>query len=65
MWSAAQRSMDLMFMLGLKEAIDQLAIAISVHWFCHVLRREDRHVLRRALYFEVEGQRMKGRQNCT
>ena len=48
MWSAVQRqerSMDLTFMLGLKEGIDQLAMANSVHWYCHVLRNEDGHVL--------------------
>ena len=28
--------------------------------YCHVLRREEVHVLRRALDFEVEGQRKKG-----
>ena len=33
------RSMDLMFMLGLKETIDQLAMANSVCWHGHVLRR--------------------------
>ena len=47
-------------MLGLKKSIDQLAMANSVHWYGHVLRREDGHVLRRALDFEVEGQRKKG-----
>ena len=31
----------------------------SVHWNDHVLRREDGHVWRRALDFEVEGQRKK------
>ena len=36
-------------MLGLNETIDQLAMANSVHWYGHVLRR--------ALDFEVEGQR--------
>ena len=35
-----KRSMDFMFMLGLKETIDQLAMANSVHWYGHVLRRE-------------------------
>ena len=42
MWSAAEnreRSTDLMFMLGLKETIDQLAMANSVRWYGHVLRR--------------------------
>ena len=45
--------MDLMFMLGLKETIDQLAMANSVHWYGHVSRRESGHILRRALDFEV------------
>ena len=30
-----------------------------------MFRREDDHVLRRALYFEVEGQRKKGRLKWT
>ena len=47
------RSKDLM--LGLNEPIDQLAMANSVRCYGHVLKREDGHVLRRAL--EVEGQR--------
>ena len=34
-------------MLGSNEAIDQLAMANSVRWYSHVLRREDSHVLRR------------------
>ena len=48
-------------MLGLKEAIDQLAMASSVRCYGHVLWREDGHVLRRALDFEADGQRKKGR----
>ena len=44
-----KRIMDLM--LGLNEAIDQLAMKNSVRWYSHVLRREDGHVLRRALDF--------------
>ena len=47
-----------MFMLGLNETMDLLAIANSVHRYGHVLRKEDGHVLRRALHFEVDGQRM-------
>ena len=39
------RSMDLMFMLGLNETIDQLAMANSFCWYGHELRREDDHVL--------------------
>ena len=56
-----KRSTDLMFMLGLKKTIDLLVMANSVCWYGHVLRREDGHVLRRTLDFEVEGQRKKGR----
>ena len=68
MWSAAQRRNKighLMLMLGLMENIDQLAAANSVRWYGHVLRREDVHVLRRALDFEVEGERKKGRRRRT
>ena len=39
------RSRDFMLMLGLNEIIDQLAIANSIHWCGHVLRREDGHVM--------------------
>ena len=56
-----KRSTDLMFMLGLKEAIDQLAMANIDCWHGHVLRREDGHALRRALDFVIEGQRKNGR----
>ena len=56
-----KRSADLMFMLGLKKTIDQLAMAHGVRLHGHVLRREDGHVLRRALDFVVESQRKKGR----
>ena len=48
-----KRSIDFMFMLGLNETIDQLAIVSCVVWYGHVLRREDGHVLRRALDIEV------------
>ena len=42
-----ERSTGLMFMLGLLEVMDQLAMANCFCWYCHVLRREDGHVLRR------------------
>ena len=58
-----KRSTDLMFMLGLKKTIDQLATANSVCWHGHVMRSEDGHVLRRAL--DLKGQRKKGRQKRT
>ena len=53
-----------MFMLGLSETIDQLAMGNSVCWYGHVLRREDDHFLR-ASDFEVEGQRKKWRPKRT
>ena len=34
-----------------------------VHWYCHILRRLDGHVLRGALQFEVVCQRKNGRPN--
>ena len=60
-----ERSTDFMMMLGLNESIDQLVMANSVHWYGHVLRREDGLIIRRALDFEVEGQRKKGRLKRT
>ena len=54
-----KRAKDLILMLGLNRTIDLLAMANNVHWYDHVLRREDGHILRRALDFEVEGQRKK------
>ena len=60
-----KRYTDLMFMLGLNETMDQLAMANSVCWYGRVLRREDGHVLRRALDFEVEGHRKKWRPKRT
>ena len=55
-----KRSKDFILMLSLNEALDQLAMTNSVCLYGHVLRREDGHVLRRALDFEVVGQRKKG-----
>ena len=51
--------------LGLNGTIDQLAMANSVLWYGHVLRREDGHILRRPIDFEVEGQWKKGRTKRT
>ena len=56
-WSTAgrlKRAMDLVMMLGLKEATDQCSLV----WSCV---EEDGHVLTRALDLAVEGQRKKGR----
>ena len=58
------RSTDLMFMLSLKETIDQMAMANSVRWYGDVLKREDGHVLR-SFDFEIEGQMKKGMPKMT
>ena len=52
-------------MLGLNETMDQLAITDSVRLYGHVLKTDDGRVLRRALDFDVEGQRRKGRSKRT
>ena len=54
-----------MLILVLNETIDQVAMAYSVHCYGHVLRREQCHVLGRALDFEIEGQRKKWRLKRT
>ena len=56
-----KRSTDMMFMLDLRETIDQMAMANSVCWYGHVLSREDGYVLRMALDFEIEDQRLKAK----
>ena len=38
-----------------------MAKANGVRWYGHVLRRDDGHVLRKALEFEVSGRRKPGR----
>ena len=46
-------------MLGLSETRYQLAMANSVCWHGHVLRREDGHIFQKILDFEVKSQRRK------
>ena len=68
MWSTAHRQkkiLNLMFILGLNETIDLLAMANSVCWYGYVLKIEEGHFLKRALDFEVEGQRKKERLKRT
>ena len=50
-WSTAQgqeRAENFMWILGLNDTIDMLAISSSVYWHRHVLRREDGHVFGKA-----------------
>ena len=56
-----KKSDELMEMLGLEGRVEQLAKANGVRWYGHVLRREEDHVLRKALEFEVIGRRKRGR----
>ena len=59
-----KRTEDLMEMLGLKETAVQMAKANGVRWYGHVLRRDEGHVLRKALEFEVKGKRKPGHGRC-
>ena len=54
-----------MEMLGLKETVVKIAKANGVKWYENVLRRDDEHVLRKALEFEVKGKRKWGRPKKT
>lgn len=60
-----KRTEDLMEMLGLEETVDQMAKANGVRWYGHVLRRDEGHVLRKALEFEVKGPWKRGRPKKT
>ena len=40
-----KRAKDLMLAIGLSETIDQLVTANSVHWYGHVLRKENSYAL--------------------
>ena len=55
-----KRTEDLMEMLILKKTVVQMARANGFRWYGHVLRRDDGHVLRKVLGFEVEGKRKRG-----
>ena len=59
-----KRAEDLMEMLGLKETAVQMTKANGMRWYGHVLRRDEGHVLRKALEFEVKGKRKPGRGRC-
>ena len=55
-----KRTEDLMEMFGLKETVVQMAKANGVRWYGHVLRRDDGHVLRKTLEFELKSKRKRG-----
>ena len=49
-----------MELLGLKETVVQMAKATGVRWVRACVRRDDGHVLRKALELEVKGKRKRG-----
>ena len=49
----------------MKESVDQLAKANGVRWYGHVLRRDGDHALRKALEFNVNEPRKRGRPKKT
>ena len=51
---------DLMEMLGWMQTVVQMAKANGVRRYGHVLRRDDGHVLRKTLEFEMKGKRKRG-----
>ena len=56
---------ELMKMLGLKETLDKMAKANGVRWYGHVVRRDDESTLKKAMMFEVNGPRKRGRPKQT
>ena len=60
-----KRKEDLMEMLRLKETAVQMPKVNGVRWYGHVLRRDDGHVQRKALEFEVRGKKKPGRLKKT
>ena len=56
---------ELMKMLGLKETLDKMAKANGIRWYGHVVRRDDESILKKAMMFEVNGPRKRGRPKQT
>ena len=52
-----RNSAELMGSLGIKESSDRIAEASSMRWCGHVLRKEHKNVIVKALKFEVSGSR--------
>ena len=57
-----RNTMELMDMLGLKEAADKLARANGVSWYVYILRQPEKDVLMKAVVHEVDGKRKQGQQ---
>ena len=56
-----KRTEDLMEVLGLKETAVHMAKVNGERWYGHVLKRDNGHVRRKTLEFEVRGKRKRGR----
>ena len=56
-----RNAVELMDMLGLKEAANKLARANGVRWYSHVLRQSEEDVLMKTREHEVDGKRKQGR----
>ena len=52
-------------MLDIKESLDRMAIGSSMLWYGHLLRKEDENVIVKALKFEVNGSRGRGKPKQT
>ena len=50
-----RNTVELMDMLGLKEAADKLARANGMRWYDHVLRQPEEDVLMRTIVHEADG----------
>ena len=60
-----RNSEELMDMLGIKESLDRMAKASSMRWYGHVLKKEDKNVIVKALKFEVSCSKGRGRPKQT
>ena len=49
-------------MLGIKVSLGRMAKASSIRWYGHVLRKEDKNVIVKALKFGVSGRRGSPKQ---
>ena len=59
-----KRVKHLMLMLCLNETINQMTIANSVHWYGHVLRNDDSHVLEglQCMRLKVKGKKRRSKR---
>ena len=55
-----RNSEELMDKLGIKESLDRMSKASSIHWYGFALRKEDKNVIVTVLKFEVSGSRGRG-----